>query len=99
MPKKVSTSRKIHLLRRMILRQHIVNMILTLHNLGEATARELRQHEAKKTDRTLDLLAITERKLDENHLVKYKLTKKGERLATALEQLLELLDEFLPEDN
>ena len=99
MGKKVSTGRKIHLLRRMILRRHIVNMILALHTQGEMTTRDLRQHDAKKTDRTLDLLAITERTLDDNHIVKYKLTEKGERLAKTIEELLEIAGEFLPEDS
>lgn len=96
---KVDMDRKINLLRNMIIRRSIVNLLITLKNKGPMTFRDLKKHGAKQMDRTTDLLAITKKEFDENHIVLYKLTEKGERLAQCIEDLIEILDEFLPEDS
>jgi len=96
---KVDMERKINLLRNMIIRRSIVNLLIALKNKGPMTFSNLKKHGAKKMDRTTDLLAITKKEFDENHIVLYKLTEKGERLAKCIEDLIEILDEFLPEDS
>lgn len=96
--KKVRLDRKIGLLRNMIIRSHIIKLILTLESNGPMTFGQLRDAGVKKMDRTTDLLAITRKHSDDNHIVKYELTSKGQRLSAALRELLDTLEEILPED-
>lgn len=94
--KTLTLQRKVDLLNRLIIRQSTSRFLITLLE-GEKTWKELVELRAKSQDKITYFLAITEKTMDENNIVRYRLTEKGRKLATALKNLYDVLDEILPE--